>query len=254
MHVLVTGASAGIGEGIAREYAKRGAKLTLSARREDRLRELANELGGKAAVVPADLSKTSAVPALCRAAEAAHGPIDVLINNAGVQIIEHAHKTDPIAGEALLELDLASPLRLIRELLPGMRERGSGTLVNVASMAALSPVPGMLYYNAAKGGLANASEALRGELRGTGVNVVTVYPGPVHTDMGDTGLTKYDDHPSLAFAPWGTTDELAHKVVRAVELGQARVIYPSTYALSLYFPNLSRWFSLRFAPPLKSEA
>ncbi len=254
MHVLVTGASAGIGEAIAREYAKRGAKLTLSARREDRLRELAKELGGGAAVVPADLSKTSAVAPLCRAAEAAHGPIDVLINNAGVQIIEHAHKTDPDAGEALLDLDLASPLRLIRELLPAMRERGSGTLVNVASMAALSPVPGMLYYNAAKGGLANASEALRGELRGTGVNVLTVYPGPVHTDMGETGLTKYDDHPSLAFAPWGTTDELAHQVVRAVELGRARVIYPSSYAISLYFPNLSRWFSLRFAPPLRSEA
>lgn len=252
MHVLVTGASAGIGEGIAREYAKRGAKLTLSARRVDKLEVLAEELGKGAAVVPADLSNTKAVEALCARAEEAHGPVDVLINNAGQQIIEHAHKTDPDAGEALLDLDLASPLRLIRALLPGMRQRGSGTLVNVASMAALSPVAGMLYYNAAKGGLANASEALRGELRGTGVNVVTVYPGPVHTDMGDRGVTKYQSSPALSLTPWGTTDELASLVVRAVELGSARVIYPRSYAVSLWFPNLSRWFSLRFSPPLAS--
>ncbi|HTJ82340.1 MAG TPA: SDR family NAD(P)-dependent oxidoreductase [Polyangiaceae bacterium] len=254
MHVLVTGASAGIGDAIAREYAKRGAKLTLSARREDRLRDLANDVGRGAAVVPADLSDPKAVPALCRAAEKAHGPVDVLINNAGVQIIEHAHKTDPDLGEALLDLDLASPLRLIREILPAMRKRGSGTIVNVASMAALSPLPGMLYYNAAKGGLANASEALRGELRGTGVNVLTVYPGPVHTDMGDTGMAKYEETGTSALAPWGTTEELAHLVCRAVELGRARVIYPRSYAVSLWFPNLSRWFSLRFSPPLKSEA
>ena len=79
-----------------------------------------------------------------------------------------------------------------------------------------------------------------------------VYPGPVHTDMGTKGMAKYEQSATAGLAPWGTSDELAQLVVRAVELGQARVIYPRAYAISLLFPNLSRWFSLKFAPPLRS--
>ncbi len=253
MHVLVTGASAGIGEAIAREFGKRGAELSLVARRKDKLVALAKELGQAATVIGADLSSPKAAEASVEEAERERGPVDVLVNNAGIQIIAPAAETDVEHGEELLDLNVATPLRLIRRVLPGMLARGRGTIVNVASMAALSPVPGMLYYNASKGGLANASEALRGELWGTGVNVVTVYPGPVHTDMGKKGIAKYVESPASALAPWGTSAELAHLVVRAVELGRARVIYPRAYAVSLWFPNISRWFSLKFAPALKGE-
>ncbi len=81
--------------------------------------------------------------------------------------------------------------------------------------------------------------------------MVTVYPGPVHTDMGDKGIAKYQSTSAADLAPWGTSDGLAELVVRAVELRRARVIYPKAYSVSLWFPNLSRWFSLKFAPPLK---
>lgn len=251
MHVVVTGASVGIGEAFAREFKKRGATLSLIARRKDKLAALAQELGGDVTVIGADLVDPKAAQAALVQAESERGPVDVLVNNAGVQIIAPAAETDPDAGEDLLDLNVATPLRLIRHALPSMLARGSGTIVNVASMAALSPVPGMLYYNASKGGLANASEALRGELWGTGVNVVTVYPGPVHTDMGTKGIAKYEQSAAAGLAPWGTSDELARLVVRAVELRQARVIYPRAYSVSLLFPNISRWFSLKFAPRLK---
>ena len=252
MHALITGASAGIGEALAREFHKRGYRLTLVARRKERLLDLSEQLGGDALVLAGDLQNPTSAQGCVIEAEDQRGPVDVLVNNAGVQIIAPAESTDPEAGERLLDLNVATPLRLIRHVLPGMKERKRGTIVNVASMAALSPVPGMLYYNASKGGLANASEALRGELWGTGVNVVTVYPGPVHTDMGERGIAKYKPSLSATLAPWGTATELAERVVRTVELGGARVIYPRAYAVSLLLPNLSRWFSLKFAPELES--
>ncbi len=252
MHVFITGASSGIGEAFAHEFHKRGAHVTLVARRKDRLDALVKELGKRASAIEADLSDPRAAQASVAPAEELAGPIDVLVNNAGVQIVAPAEHTDPDDGEALLSLNVATPLRLIRHVLPAWKKRGSGTIVNVASMAALSPVPGMLYYNASKGGLANASEALRGELWGTGINVVTVYPGPVHTDMGAKAIVKYEQSAGSSLMPWGIARELAEMVARTVELGGARVIYPRSYAVSLWFPNLSRWLSLKLAPKLKA--
>ena len=254
MHVVITGASAGIGEALAREFHKRGATLSLLARRKQKLEQLAKELGSRSHIYSADLANPKAAAATLAECARDQGPVDVLVNNAGVQIIAAAQDTDPDEGERLLALNVATPLRLIHDVLPSMLERKQGTIVNMASMAGLSPVPNMLYYNASKGGLGNASEALRGELAGTGVNVLTVYPGPVHTAMGDSGIEKYEATSVAEMAPWGTAEELASLVVRAVELREASIIYPRAYAISRWFPNLSRWFSLRFAPPLKSQS
>jgi short-subunit dehydrogenase len=171
-----------------------------------------------------------------------------------VQIIQPVDLTDASKGEDLLRLDLLTPLRLTRAVVPAMIARGSGTIVDVASMAAITPMVGMFYYNAAKAGLAAASEALRGELRGTGVHVVTVYPGPVDTDMGRAGFVKYEETLSAKIAPVGTAAELARLVRRAVEKKKARVIYPRFYAITRYVPNLARWFTLRFSPPLRRDA
>jgi short-subunit dehydrogenase len=251
MHVAITGASAGIGESLGRAFGGRGASLTLVARREDRLRQIAREVGGKTFVQAVDLGVPERATEWIAPAEAALGPIDVLVNNAGVQHIEPAEEAVPDEGEALLRLDLFTPLRLTRAVLPGMLARRSGTIVDIASMAALGPMRGMYYYNAAKGGLATASEGLRGELHGTGVHVVTVYPGPIHTDMGRAGLQKYELTPIARLSPFGTSEVLAELVVRAVERRRARVIYPLAYAVALSFPVLSRWFTARFSPPLK---
>lgn len=252
MHVAVTGASAGIGEAIAREFGAAGAKLTLVARRKDRLDAIARDVRGETMVFQRDLSDVEHATDWIAAAEEKLGPIDVLVNNAGVQIIEPAHVIDPERGEHLLRIDLHTPMRLTRAVLPGMIARGRGCIVDVASMAALTPMPGMFYYNAAKAALGAASEALRGELRGTGVHVVTVYPGPVDTDMGQRGYARYEPTLAARLSPVGDARELARLVRKAVEKRRARVIYPRAYAVARWFPNLSRWFTLRFSPKMKA--
>jgi short-subunit dehydrogenase len=251
MHVAITGASAGIGEGLARAWAARGASVTLVARRKDRLEQIAREIGGKSFVFAADLATPEKAIEWIEPAEKALGPIDVLVNNAGVQHIEPTELAVPEKGEELLKLNVFTPMRITRAVLPGMLARKSGTIVDVASMAALAPVPGMFYYNAAKGGLANASEGLRGELLGTGVHVVTVYPGPVDTDMGRAGYEKYEPTLALRLTPFGTTAGLATLVLKAVDRKRPRVIYPRSYAIAMSFPRLSRWFTARFSPPVK---
>jgi short-subunit dehydrogenase len=109
----------------------------------------------------------------------------------------------------------------------------------------------MYYYNASKGGLACASEGLRGELRGTGVHIVTVYPGPVATDMGVNGLAKYESTWASRLSPMGNAETLGKLVVRAVEKKKARVVYPRSLAAAVMFPSLARWVTAMFTPPLK---
>ena len=253
MHVVVTGASSGIGEAIAREFAAAGAKLTLVARRKALLEKLASELNVETAVFAHDLSVPARAAEWLPFAEAKLGPVDVLVNNAGVQIIGAAAEIDPEEADALLATDLASPLRLIRAVLPGMLARRSGSIVNIASLAALAPTPGMAWYNAAKGGLAAASESLRGELRSSGVGVVTVYPGIVESAMARAGLEAYQPSRSVALQPHGTPIELAKLVRRAVERKQARIIYPRVYHFARWFPAPTRWALDWFTPALSRK-
>jgi short-subunit dehydrogenase len=251
-HVVVTGASSGIGEALAQEYLRRGASLTLVARRKELLEKLVAGASNKTHLVQADLSDVARSTEWIAGAEAALGPIDVLINNAGVQIVAPMTHTTWADAERLLALDLHTPLKLTSAIVPGMIARKSGCIVDVASMAALAPTPGMYFYNAAKGGLAAASEGLRGELRGTGVHVVTVYPGPVKSPMEEAGRAAYADSAALRYVPTGKPDRLAVLIANAVDQKKARVIYPGSYAISRHFPNLTRFITDRFTPPLKA--
>jgi len=253
MHVAVTGASSGIGEAIAREYAAAGASLTLVARRLPLLEKLAAGIG-RASVFACDLSAPEHAADWVPAAESALGPIDVLVNNAGMQIIGPTAEVDVARGDALLNTNLLSPLRLARAVLPGMLARRSGAIVNISSLAALAPTPGMAWYNASKAGLAAASESLRGELRKTGVHVVTVYPGIVESEMSSKGRAAYEENVGLSLQPVGKPPALARLVRRAVEKRQARVIYPAVYAVVRHFPGPTRWVMDRFTPELKAGA
>jgi short-subunit dehydrogenase len=134
-----------------------------------------------------------------------------------------------------------------------MLERKAGCLVNVASLAALAPTPYMIAYNASKSGLAAASEALRHELRGTGVHVLTVYPGPVHTPMADASYARYTERGGAQanLLPTGTPEALARRIVGAVERRRARLVYPSIYQLAAWFPGTARWVAGRLAPNLR---
>jgi short-subunit dehydrogenase len=247
MHVAITGASSGIGEALAREFAKAGAVITLVARRKDNLDRIAHTLKTPTYVKPADLGELKLADAWVRDAEEALGPIDVLINNAGAQIVAAFDETDPSEGEQTVALNLLAPARIMRAVLPGMLKRRSGTIVNISSMAGVSLNPGMFYYNAGKAGIAAASEGLRAELRGTGVNVITVYPGPVHTAMANVSFERHEMKPGKI--PTGTPEEMARRIRTAVEYRKARVIYPSFYMLGYILPHLARYLVGRVRPP-----
>jgi short-subunit dehydrogenase len=251
MHVVVTGASSGIGEAIAREYFGRGASVTLVARRKAHLERIAGAGASRAHVVVADLADVEAAWGWLDDAERALGPIDVLVNNAGVQIVKHAAETEWSEAERLLRLDLHVPLRLTTLVLRRMIPRSSGAIVNIASMAALAPTPGMFFYNAAKAGLAAASEGLRAEVKKHDIHVVTVYPGPVTSDLEAAGVLAYQDGLTMRNVPTGTPEVLARMIADAVVKKRPRVVYPRMYGIARHFPNATRWALDALTPPLK---
>ena len=182
-------------------------------------------------------------------AEARHGPIDVLVNNAGMENVGLAVASDPLVAQKVLQLNLVSPLLITRELLPRMLARGSGSIVQVASAAALAAPPGQTWYGASKAGLAQFTETLRSEIRGTGVHVCVVYPGPVKTPMGDAAFEKYGGRVGAArFAPEGTPEKLAVLVRRAVEKRRPRVLYPRVFVLAYFLPWLVRAITFAVTP------
>lgn len=253
MHIAITGASSGIGAALARAFAQAGWSITLVARRASLLEALAAELSpAPTCVIARDLSDPDTCCAWIAEAEAALGPLDALVNNAGVQVLGPTEQVDPEDGERCLRLNLLVPMRMTRHVLPGMLARGQGVIIDIASVAGLAPTPGMYYYNASKAGLAAASESLRGELRGRPVHVLTVYPGIIdETDMGKRGMASYERSALLEAQPRGTASELARLVLRAVERREDRVIYPRMNALARWFPGPTRWLMDRFTPPMK---
>ncbi len=253
-HVVVTGASSGIGAALVAEFARSGSRVTLVSRRQAEMTAVQAQVGGQTQSFVADLADAARALDFLGPAQQSFGPVDVLINNAGMQIVEPAEEHDPAALQRMLSLNLTVPLLLSRALLPAMVQRGGGTIVNVSSVAGLAPTPGMWGYNASKGGLAAASESLRGELLRTGVNVLTVYPGPVDTPMARAGYEAYPDNRAVRLMPQGVADELARRVRAAVELKEARLIYPSFYTMTRYFPAVARFFLDRLTPRAKSAA
>ena len=247
-HAVVTGASSGIGEAIARALAARGYALTLVARRAELLDGLKASLGVPVQVFARDLSDFERAAEFLAPAEATFGPVDVLVNNAGVQYLGIFADFDPAQGEHLLRLNLFTPLRLTRAVLPGMIGRGRGAIVDIASLAAIAPTPYMTYYNASKAGLAAASESLRAEVAGSGVHVVTVYPGPVDTAMGQAGYAAYGDSLAVKATPMGTPEIMAQQVIEALDNRIDRLIYPKAYWPARWFPGTTRWFLDRFTP------
>jgi len=180
--VLVTGASRGIGERTARAFASAGARVALVARSEEPLAKLAAELGGDA--YPVDLTNPEAVAGLFERVEA-HGPVDVLVNNAGIDLVARFVDTDPADIEALYRVNLLAPTELCRQALASMLPRGRGHLVNVSSLAGVAAVPGLVPYSASKAGLSQLTAALRAETKGAGIGTTLVELGPVATGMLD---------------------------------------------------------------------
>jgi uncharacterized protein len=187
---LITGASAGIGREFARQLAGRARSLVLVARREERLNELRDELrnrnaqlGVHARVV--DLCDKSQVDDLIAWLDQNKIDIDLLINNAGLGDYGSFATSDPERNDRMIQVNIAALTLLTRRLLPQMIARKRGAILNVSSSAGFLPIPGMAVYAASKAYVNSFSEALRAELRGTGITVTALCPGPVHTEFGD---------------------------------------------------------------------
>ncbi len=228
--VLITGASRGIGRALAAAFASAGATVALVARDGAALDALAAELGGTAH--PADLLDPEQRNRLVHRVEDEAGPIDVLVNNAGLAHEGPLWESTADELERQVQLNLTVPLELCRQAVPRMLRRGSGHLVNVASMAALASVPGMTTYAATKAGLAHGTAALRDELKGLPVAVTTVMVGGVPTDMLATGESYEPFHKAferlrrIQLVPDTTADALAGAVVKGVERGTRTVYLP----------------------------
>ena len=187
---LVTGASSGIGEVFARQLAERGANLVLAARSQDKLDALAQELqerfGTSVEVLASDLSVPSAGRALAARLAERDVRIDVLINAAGFGLFGQLHEADPARTSQQVRLNVDALTELTCALLPQMRARNRGAIVNVASTAAFQPVPYMAVYGATKAYVLSFTEALWAETRGTGVLVTALCPGATDTPFFDT--------------------------------------------------------------------
>lgn len=184
--VVVTGASAGIGEAMARQVAPRARTLVLVARREERLRALAEALAHQPATIEVrtcDIGDPAAVQALVDGLLADHGGVDVLINNAGLGDIGLFETRDPDKTELMLMVNCVGLTRLTRGLLPGMVARGRGGVLNVSSGFGLNWMPGLAAYVGTKHYVTAFTDSLRAELAGTGVVINQLCPGPVRTEF-----------------------------------------------------------------------
>jgi uncharacterized protein len=227
--VLVTGASRGIGAELVRAFATAGARPALVARSQDAIGKLAADVGGDA--YAADLCDRDAVGGLLERVER-DGEVDVLVNNAGVD--DTGRFTDASADdvERLLRLNLITPIELCRQAVAHMRPRGHGHLVNISSLAAIIPFPGLTTYGASKAGLSRFTAGLRTELRGTGIGSTLVEVGGVRTEMVDNtrnyGPTKraWDRFELLRLSVDLDADDVARQVVRAVERDRATLQLP----------------------------
>ena len=240
---LVTGASAGIGEAIARKLAAEGVNLVLVARSQAKLEQLASELGKTYAVrcVPlvADLSQPSCGSSLLQAVRGASAQIDILVNNAGFGTYGPFETISPETEQDEIAVNIAAVVDLAHAFLPDMLRRGSGVILNVASTAAFQPVPYLAVYAATKAFVLSFSEALWAEYRDRGIRVVALCPSAVDTGF-ISGLGDETVRGTAVFSKTLRPEHVAEQALVALHKNDA-----------IHIVGIKNWLmaqSLRFAP------
>ena len=225
---VVTGASSGIGTEIARLLAEQGHGVTLVARREDRLRELATELESKlnvrAEVVACDLSEGAARESLVATIAERGLDVEILVNNAGFGSAGQFQDLDLDGELRMVRTNVEAVVHLCGEYVPGMVGRGRGAILNVASTAGFQPLPRQSTYSASKAFVLSFTEALSSDLKGTGVTATALCPGPVKTEFTD----QHEGFDAAASTPdfvWMSAEDCARAAVTGLERGK-RVVVP----------------------------
>jgi short-subunit dehydrogenase len=221
-HALIVGASSGIGAALARELASEGYDVGLIARRTDRLAEVAERVrarGGVAAYRAADVNDPAQLKAAIVALEEVLGPVEVIIANAGVGENTDAANLDLAHVRRVLRTNLEGVVLAIGAVLPAMTTRGHGRIGAVTSIAGMRPIPMIAAYGASKAGASAFLEALRADLRGSGVTVTDLCPGYVKTDMVKPIEGRY---PPFTM----DVDDTARRMVRALLAGRDSLVFP----------------------------
>jgi NAD(P)-dependent dehydrogenase (short-subunit alcohol dehydrogenase family) len=226
--VLVTGASSGIGAGLARAFAAAGATVGICARREDRLAEVladcqASAPSSRSWVV--DLSELDGIEAFAARVEDELGGVDVLVNNAGIPKRRHALDLTPDVLEAVMAINYQSPARLTLALLPGMVQRGEGRVVTISSVAARLGPPHEAAYSASKAALSAFMESLEVDLDGTGVRFHLLNPGVIDTDL----FHLPDNEASMADLEALPVEAVSDAVLQQLDEGTFEVYVPDWF-------------------------
>jgi short-subunit dehydrogenase len=224
---IITGASSGIGKATSLAFARAGINVALLSRSSDKLETVAKaarEMGVEAKAYPLDLSQVERVKEQIAAIAAEFGPIDILVNNAGIAYTKSLMDTSLSDWQETLNLNLTSVFQCVQGVLPGMRERSKGTIINVASIGASIAFPGWGAYCVSKAGLVMFSKALAGEERANGIRVVSISPGAVNTSIWDTETVQADFDRSVMLKP----EIVAQAILQTALLPQEAVIEEMT--------------------------
>ena len=251
-NALITGGSAGLGREFARQMAGRARSLILVARREQRLNELRDELmlqnpNLSVHTHRTDLANPSELEELITWLEREKIDIDLLINNAGLGDRGPFATSDVIRNEQIMLVNMVALTSLTRRLLPGMIARKRGAILNVSSSAGFLPIPGFAVYAATKAYVTSFSEALRAELRGTGVSVCVLCPGPVHTEFQEVAKRpdgQPDSGPEFVHV---SVEQVVRDSLAAVEADRPLVIPGLAMKLGMFLVRITPMPILRWA-------
>ena len=243
-NALITGASAGIGREFARQLGGRARSLILIARREQRLSELRNELNRqypKLAVSARkiDLADLAQLNELLAWLDHEGIDVDFLINNAGLGDLGPFAKSDPVRNEQMMLVNVVTLTSLTRHLLPQMIAKQGGGILNISSSAGFLPIPGDAVYAATKAYVTSFSEALRAELRGTGVSVCALCPGPVHTEFHEVAKrpgAQPDTGPGFVFVP---VEQVVRDALAALEANRPLIIPGFPMKLGMFLVRIT---------------
>ncbi len=238
--VLITGASMGIGEALAHAYAAKGARVVLAARSEERLRAIAAALpAGRALAVRTDLTDRRQLPDLVDRALQRFGRIDILVNNAGVGLFSTLGDMEPEHFQRLFALNVFAPVYLIQAVLPQMKYRRQGQIVNIASVVGQVALPGMSAYSASKFALRAFTDALRVELKPFGIHVLGVYPGRVQTPFKKNAYWGAGARQFSSQSGGISAEQCARAIVKASQKEKREIVVPAALHA---FIGLYRWF------------
>jgi short-subunit dehydrogenase len=256
---LITGASAGLGREFARQLASHARSLILVARRERRLIEFRNKLRQQhpsltVHIRKTDLANLMGLRELIAWLDHENIEVDLLINNAGLGDLGPFATSDPVRNEQMTLVNIVTLTSLTRHLLPRMITRKHGGILNVSSSAGFLPIPGFAVYAATKAYVTSFSEALRAELRGTGVSVCTLCPGPVHTEFQEVAKRpagQTEPGPEFVYVP---VEKVVRDALTAVQSDRPTIIPGLAMKVAMFLVRLTPMPILRLASRVPRHA